>query len=245
MRTIKKGNGHRTLNTRNLSPPTTPNEATKAWKNFRSVKKFTRDLCLVEQFYLCGYSEIALDNHIPILDAELNEISRELGIHLEHVQPKSLFPEKTFQHANIIACGIDNSVAKELRKNELFGGHAKQRWFKEHIFISPLNGLCSSYFHYDTSGRVVASEKLPNRREKAKARLTIYILNLNSPILVNWRKVWLGELERIISELDGDALMKFAEVELAPTNGKLRPFHSAQKQLFGRLGTQICLKNGL
>lgn len=246
MRAIKKGIAHRHLVRRHTNPPQNHEQATKAWERFRGDRKrATKELCYEEQFGLCGYSEISLDNIVPIIDASNHEISRNLGIHLEHVEPKNINPQRTFDHTNLIASAIDDIKANNLIAKDVFGGHAKLKWFNETSFISPLLGNCCDYFHYETTGKVVPKESLLNRREKAKARLTIYKLNLNAPILVNWRKVWLKALEKIIDESDDVSLVLIAESELLPINGLLRPFHSAQRGLFGKVGEKICHDNEL
>ena len=240
MRTIRKNTPSRSLSKVHENPPLTSKEATNAWKRFRKHKPDCVRVCCDEQYGLCGYSEVSLDNLHPILDINDIELSRELGSHIEHIEPKSKNPRRTFDHFNLILSAIDDSKARNLLKKDVFGGHHKQKMYSPNSFISPLNLNSEDYFHYETSGKVVPKESLPNKREKAKARLTIYILNLNAPILINWRKNWLTSLEIIINELDGNDLYQFAVAELTPSNNTLRPFHTAQKQIFGNLGTRVC-----
>ena len=75
--------------------------------------------------------------------------------------------------------------------------------------------------------------------------MTIEKLNLNAPVLVVWRKTWLQQAEVIIDELLDDpvAMHDFAEAELLPVNGRLRPFHSGQRALFGSVGEQVCAQH--
>ncbi len=242
MRSITKGTAHYQLQQRHQNPLVTAEAATAAWNNFHSDRKAgTRQKCMEEQYGLCGYSEVSLNDRDPVMDAQGQMISRSLGVHLEHVEPKSRAPARTFDHANLIACAIDDGQVRGLVRQDLFGGHAKGSWFHAEGFVHPLLGNCRDYFHYEGSGKVVPQAGLP-RREQAKARLTIHHLNLNAPVLVVWRRTWLQEAERIIDQLldDEEALRQFAEVELSPVNGCLRPFHSAQRALFGTLGEQVC-----
>jgi len=235
MRYITKGHADHQLWNRHSNPPCTKAEATAAWGSFNS-KRATRNKCIEEQYGLCGYSEVNLQDDHPVIDAKGQQLSRPLGIHLEHVEPKSLNPARTFDHTNLIACAIDDAKARSLIRDDVFGGHAKLRWYHPDGFIHPLLPQCRDYFHYESSGRVVPKAALA-RRERAKARLTIYRLNLNAPVLVVWRRTWLQQAETIIDELldEPDALRQFAEVELLPINGRLRPFYSAQRQLFGNI----------
>ncbi|NOI41338.1 TIGR02646 family protein [Vibrio sp. 070316B] len=245
MRTIKKISPCHALAERNKRPPTNHIKATKAWTRFRRHKPSVTRTCYQEQFGLCCYSEISLDNVFSIRGLDNAELSRALGTHIEHIEPKFRNPRKTFEYTNLILSAIDDPSKRNLLKVDVFGGHAKQRMYHATSFISPLLNNCSQYFHYEISGRVVPKASLPTQREKAKARLTIYILNLNSPILVEWRKVWLTELSKIIDESSIQALEHIAEAELGPTNNLLRPFHSAQKQMFGSIGTRVCAKYNL
>ena len=246
MRYIHKGNADSALVLRHKNPPTTEAEATVAWRNFRGKRKDkTRDRCLTEQFYLCGYSEIDLTNKIPVVDNTGQDLSQDLGRHLEHIEPKSVNPARTFDHQNLIVCAIDDVKFRNLVKSDVFGGHAKLKWYHSQGLIHPLLPGCRNYFFYEvTTGRVKPRLGMP-RREQAKARLTIYKLNLNAPALMLWRRTWLQQAEQIIMKLinDTDALQQFAQAELLPTNNRLRPFHSAQRQLFGRLGEQVCQQN--
>lgn len=242
MRTIKKILPCHALAERNKRPPTNHLKATFAWNRFRRHKPSVTRTCYQEQFGLCCYSEISLDNVFSILRLDNTELSRALGTHIEHIEPKSRNPRKTFEYTNLILSAIDDPSKRNLLKVDVFGGHAKQKMYHATSFISPLLNNCSQYFHYETSGKVVPKASLPTQREKAKARLTIYMLNLNSPILVEWRKVWLTELSKIIDESSIQALEHIADAELGPTNNLLRPFHSAQKQMFGAIGTRVCEK---
>ena len=245
MRAIAKGSAHYQLAQRHQNPPATADDATAAWGNFRGDRyAHTRDRCLEEQYGLCGYSEISLEDHVPIMDDGVLKVNRPLGLHLEHVEPKSLNPARTFDHSNLIACAIDDVKARGLTGMDTFGGHAKLGWYHPHDFIHPLLPGCRDYFHYQSNGHVVPrSGLIPS--EHAKADVTIEKLNLNAPVLVVWRKTWLQQAETIIDELLDDpvALHDFAEAELLPVSGRLRPFHSAQRTLFGSVGEQVCAQH--
>jgi uncharacterized protein (TIGR02646 family) len=226
MRAISKQNGDRWLSRRHATPPTTANQATKAWSNFRREGK-TREICLSEQFGLCAYSETVLDK-------------TDLGMHLDHVEPKSRNPGRTFDHGNLVLSAIDDIKSRQLVRHDVFGGHFRLNRYSNNGFIHPLHPDSRRFFHYASDGIVSPALKL-SASDARKARYTIAILNLNAPILVSRRRHWLEELEREIDKLldSIDALERFADVELCPTNGQLRPFHSAVRERFGRLGDRI------
>lgn len=236
MRNIKKGDPSKELRVRSTHPPKNKDEAIAAWDNFRP--RTTRNVCLQEQYGLCGYSEVPLyESHGCFT------ITKELGMHIEHVKPKSIFPELTFEHKNLIVSAISKDGQRSLPAKDVFGGHAKNDWYDQNMFISPLSKNCRVYFHYNLNGEVIPKESL-SEQEKKHAQITIEKLNLNSPILILWRKNWIEEASKIIDELLDDkvAIEKFAETELTLSHDyKLRAFHSAIMQLFGRYGEKYTI----
>ncbi|EIX9148764.1 MULTISPECIES: retron system putative HNH endonuclease [Enterobacteriaceae] len=239
MRHIIKGGADYFLSQKNKNKPNTADDATRAWSRFK-YKDATVKRCLNEQFFLCCYSEICLNNRFPIMGSEGIVVSTDYGYHLEHIEPKSLNPHKTFEHSNLIVSAISSSSLHLLSRKDVFGGHAKLSRYSNTSFISPLMANSQDYFHYEASGRVVPKESLNDKREKAKARLTIYLLNLNAPVLVHWRKVWISALSKLIDESDPQVIRQMAELELSPVGNALRPFYTAQRQLFGKIGDGIC-----
>lgn len=109
------------------NPPNNSDEATKAWDNYRGRKKPTKAICYTEQYGLCGYSEIEPDDE-----------QRQIGAHLEHVNLKSLFPERTFDHNNLILSSIDDIKNRNIASADVFGGHARKNWHNPDAFIHPL-----------------------------------------------------------------------------------------------------------
>lgn len=244
MRHITKGSADYYLSQRNKRKPRTHDEATSAWSGFRH-KEATVKRCLNEQFFLCCYSEICLNNHFPIIGSEGIVVSNDYGYHLEHIEPKSLTPQKTFEHNNLTVSAISSSTLQSLDRRDVFGGHAKLSRYSDTSFISPLMENSGDYFHYESSGKVVPKTSLISKREKARARFTIYLLNLNAPVLVHWRKVWISALSKVIDESEPDVIKQIAELELSPIGQSLRPFHTAQRQLFGKIGESICNNNNV
>lgn len=113
MRTIFKGSGHYHLNQRyQLHQQQLKNgtAANNPWDNFH-LEDGTRKKCWIEQFGLCAYSEIKLDDGA-------------LGAHLDHVEPKSKNPARTFDHTNLLLSAIDDIGARQLARQDVFGGHA-------------------------------------------------------------------------------------------------------------------------
>lgn len=240
MRAIFKREANHLLARRHQTPPATSEEARRSWKNFRGQrKKATQNRCLHdEQYSLCAYSEI------PLVDGTGR--NQGLGAHLDHIEPRSTNPNRTFDHTNLIVSAIDDEALGQLARHDVFGGHARLEWWNPDAFIHPLRPNCARYFHYEaSSGRVVPNTNMP-RRDRAKARLTIYKLNLNAAILVNWRRTWLAQKAELIETfLDQPEILKqLARQELLPHEGILKPFHSAVSQLFGSIAEEILVEMG-
>jgi uncharacterized protein (TIGR02646 family) len=231
MRAITKGRPHWKLDRRNSHPPTTAEEAEAAWHNFRSGKEGTRNKCFEEQFGLCAYSEIDL-------------VDSGLGMHLDHVEPKSLNPLRTFDHNNLLLSAIDSDQLSRLAAQDVFGGHKRLNLYSVTDFINPLWRNSRDFFSYNSDGTISPASSL-SQSDKDKAEYTINLLNLNAPLLVNRRRHWLEELEKEIGGLlhDWVAVQNFAEAELCATSGKLRQFHSAVRNIFGRLGEDVIRTN--
>lgn len=233
MRPVVKGGGHYALAARLLShrADLAAGRASKdAWGHFGHKAK-TRAACLIEQWSLCAYSEVVLDES-------------DLGMHLDHVKPKSKFESLTFDHANLLLSAIDDITARKLTRQDVFGGHARGNRYHPYAFIQPLMADCRSYFHYVVDGRVEPKRGLSTRNRR-RAAYTIAIMNLNAPVLANRRRRWLEEIENEIEKLLGDAVAMeyFAAAELCPTNDKLRPFHSAVRQRFGAVGDRVLARD--
>lgn len=230
---MSKGGGHYALTARlaaHQAELVTGTASKDAWSNF-GQRAGTRAVCLVEQFSLCAYAEVVLDEG-------------DLGMHLDHVKPKSKFPYDTFNHRNLLLSAIDDIGARGLTAQDVFGGHARGNRYHPAWFIHPLKPDSCRFFHYAGDGRIEPRREL-STRDRRRASYTIGIMNLNAPILVNRRRRWIEEIENEIDKLLGEvaALEYFAMVELCPTGDRLRPFHSAVRSRFGKLGEAVIAKH--
>lgn len=241
MRAIATDSSHELLTNFSPVPPMTSQEAKLAWRAFSARKAIVKSHFVTKQFGLCAYSEISLENNFPIINSMGESITCDFGAHIEHIEPKSKNPQRTFDHTNLVVSAIDDCKARNILKENVFGGHAKGSWYKADEFISPLMTNCCDYFHYEVSGRVVPKTNLINQREKDRADLTINVLNLNAPLLIRWRKACLEQLDIMINEADDEASLRLlAELELLPVAHLLQPFFSAKKSIFGVLGDEVC-----
>lgn len=251
MRTIKKIR----FSDRNLDqaalpqPPQNSDEAKRRWKNL--TKSSLYEQLFVEQFGLCAYTEL----NIQDFREEHNSIK---GAHIEHIEPKSRFPQRTFDYSNLVLSALDSEDLVKFNKGDRFGGHHKLSDYDSGQFISPLLLNVSDYFSYSSENGEIFPNVYLDINDREKAKYTIDLLNLNASYLKNLRKNWLQELQAEIDKLididSVDALKNMAKCELCPydsdnaainrVTAQLRKFHSASLQLFGSLGQQV-LKNAL
>jgi uncharacterized protein (TIGR02646 family) len=173
MRTISKENSppyH--LEQRRLKG--TPTHPEKAWQHF-SHKEEVRNSLKQQQYCLCAYCEIRLE---------------ELGEHIEHVMPKSQYPEKTFDYSNLVLSCLDSAILSQYPDDERSRGHSVGKRdntrFDPNLFVSPLNPDCQRFFSYELTGEVEPHPAL-TPAEKTCAEYTIDLLNLNNRRLVQER----------------------------------------------------------
>lgn len=220
------------LVTKHACPPQTKKEAAACWKAFLAEeKRRVLNILLGEQYHLCCYSELRAD----LLG---------LGYHIEHVQPKSKYPQRTFDYHNLAASALESDPdLKTFKQNNLqtFGGHRKDDEYQADLFISSLQNGCSDYFFY-IQGKIKPSPELSPEQQK-QVEYNIKILNLNCPYLINLRKRKHQELEDLFDaalETQDDAqLRNEAQAALLPNNGKLEAFFSLTRQFFGPLAAQV------
>lgn len=252
MRTIIKadqGNHNLDNAVKNNGIPASAQSAQKAWSNFKDHDNSLFHQLLTEQYGLCCYTELNM--------ADLKAI-HNVGSHFEHEQPKSRYPQRTFDAKNLLRCALDSSDLSTYSGNSRFGGHFKdnnQRLiYDETRFISPQSPNCRAYFSYlSHDGSIVPNYALTSD-DQDKAQYTIDLLNLNAPFLKAERVRYLdeinGELNRLIDENALEAIEAFAQCELTLTERlypginkgplpQLRPFHSATLALFGHIGRKV------
>lgn len=247
MRTIKKiasGNYNLSVAQQNHGTPTTDEEANNAWRGFTDHGNTLCHKLLVEQFGLCCYTELNL--------ADLKRI-HNIGAHFEHEQPKSLYPQRTFDELNLLRCALESQDLQRYNGNNRFGGHHKLNTYDPRFFISPQSLDCRRYFVYLPDGTINPMAGLSDI-ENAQAEYTIKTLNLNAPFLKAERERWLSEIkpeiDRLLDVGNLPALENLAECELTLTNRshpdlmqgpfpQLRHFHSATRLMFGKVGQKI------
>lgn len=215
------------LNKAHANPPATEDQAESRWSRFAHKHQVLLNL-LSDQYGLCCYSEFRAD-------------LEGLGYHIEHIQPKSLYPGTTFDYCNLAACALtcDDLNHPNIIQEQAFGGHAKQSQY-DAKFISCHDADCAHYFAYLSDGRIIPFNGL-NQRDTERAEYTIKVLNLDCPYLRNRRRRWFDELDQLFAEHEAKnwSLSDLASINLIPTNHMLNSFFSLTRQFFGPIAESV------
>lgn len=173
------------------------------WKRFgrtssKDEKNRLREKLKYEQQGLCAYTEMDLD--LP-----------PYGYHIEHIRPRSLYPEDTFNYSNLVLSTLNNEALREIESTDYFGGHFKGSIFCEKLFVSCIDDVSDRFFFYRRFGEIEPHPSL-NKEDRERAEYTIELLNLNSIVLRSMRRVWLDELDRCMEMCDPNQDSDFDEL---------------------------------
>ena len=168
-----------------------------------------------------------------------NTDEQNIGSHVEHILPKEIHPELTFDYDNLMfSCFATGGEIKADEKDHapVSCGHAalkRTNNFDESLFIKPTDSDCERYFSFELDGEILPHPKL-NDNESQRAQYTIGLLNLNCLRLKRLREDVIIEGYKIIDDLQDSvgALQHFLELETLEFNGKLRDFINLRKQHF-------------
>lgn len=186
------------------------------WKNYRHKGAIQVNL-LTAQYHICPYCEVELIRH-----------EGHVGYHIEHIEPKSKQPSKTFDYKNLLlSCFTDQAELNKnnIDKTSLCCGHFKDDNFCPELFIDPSKTQCENFFQYEPDGEIVPLDSL-TRDEKAKALYTINRLNLNSTRLTRERGELIMHILEQTTALLGknDEMAQFINLELSIKEGKNNSF---------------------
>ena len=178
-----------------------------------------REALLMEQGYLCAYTMMRI-------------ASADKG-HIEHVLPKSRYPNKEVEYRNMIYC-VPGSKAEPCE----FGAKRKDAFdATSRNFISPLHRTCETRLSYDSSGTVSAKSATDTVAQK-----TVNVLNLNHADLVALRKAAIRSqpiFRRAAKPLSAAGARALAvRVMQRDGAGKIAPFCVAIKQVALRFAKQ-------
>lgn len=200
-----------------------PNELSN-WRNLRigasqglnyadidhNTKNAIKRSLLNEQGHICCYCEMELE---------------ENNHHIEHLKPQSQFQNLATNYANMLcSCQIN----KQGKQTPNHCGISKDNWYEEGLFVSPLDQDCEARFKYSENGKI-----LPSVENDKAAHITIEILNLNNPAIINLRKAVIDAFnEAPLSGKDFERFVNGYLADINKENPKFKPFYTTIQFLY-------------
>lgn len=190
-----------------------------------SRKPQLRAELVAEQFGLCGYTGVALDDRL----AARQQPAPQFTPHIEHLKPQSQcrseleatgavwgsIPGEDLDYHNLIAA-LHVSGAR----SEKFGAAYRQN---RPLPVWPTHADCESRFTYHLDGRVSGRD--------SDATQTSELLNLNHPTLKAWRQAALDGYYSPDYELTRAELTTLIAMLNVPEQGRLREFSFVLKSV--------------
>lgn len=182
-------------------------------------KRTLRQELMAEQFGLCGYTGVAIDDRLG--QALVNPQGPvRFRAHIEHLKPQSICRKELIDlgklpgrdlgedmdHNNMVA-----ALCVEGSERELFGAAAKKGM---QIPVWPTHQNCESKFQYDRNGGIFGLDN--------DADTTLQVLKLEHATLVGWRRAALDTFLGDITTRQGlvDLIARLDQ----PQNGELVEF---------------------
>jgi uncharacterized protein (TIGR02646 family) len=179
------------------------------WKNIdRDVKNDLFYSLLKEQGFICCYCGSSIGR-------------REC--HIEHFQPKSVYPHLTYEYNNLIAsCQGEDEKRPRV---PIHCGHKKGNWYNELLIISPLDKSCVDYFKYSGSGEILPTDE---KDKQTVAETTIAKLALNINKLTKMRRQAIDAILFDIENFSREEIKLLIKAYQKPDEkGYLIPFSAA------------------
>ncbi|WP_374123347.1 retron system putative HNH endonuclease [Leptotrichia hongkongensis] len=164
----------------------------KDWKDLdfeikRKLKKYMlENEQKIDDKSYCPYCEM-------IISSENNDLKEDKKCHIEHIKPKSKFPNLAFDYRNFLTSCSDKNTC----------GHCKQSDWDNKLFINPIEENPEEYFSYSIrTGKIIPKKEAGLEYEKAIK--TIEILNLNENKLCDYRKSYINQILNSIKNSRND-----------------------------------------
>ncbi|MDZ8186716.1 MAG: retron system putative HNH endonuclease [Nostoc sp. ChiSLP02] len=160
------------------------NNANENWQPSWSIlsnpqKTDVHNSLLKEQGFICCYCGRKINNE---------------NSHIEHLKPRTTYPELVLEYTNLLASCQKDTVPKE----PLHCGKKKDKWHDKHLFVSPLDINCAEFFRYTDDGQILAAN---NSERQLPGETTIDKLGLNIDKLIDLRAKALEPILEIINTI--------------------------------------------
>ncbi len=223
MRFIKKGSEPAALRKFKAENKRTPEVLT--YSALRADIRSDLYACmLAEQGKLCAYTMAPIGR---------GPADARRDFHIEHIQPRSRYPERQLDYDNLVLCapGSENAGVEfgARRKSDADASDAN--------FVSPLNASCETRLKFGVNGAVAPSDA----GDQAASR-TIDLLALNHPSLLDARRQALKaqglgpSARKPISAAEAGRLA--AAIMTADLRGEIAPYCVAVRQVAERFARQ-------
>ena len=206
------------------------------WEDLASdAKRALREALLAEQGHICCYCGMRIrvtdeENEVHSAEDDDGQKKKDERPIIEHLKPRSAFPELTFEYQNLLASCSGGQAAHPPRA--IHCDKKKGNWYEEGLMVSPLNPDCEDYFVYRPNGTI---EPTKHPGKNPAARETMDRLGLDIPKL-NARRA--SALAPIIDALDlssDEERQALIEGYSRPgREGRLAPFCFALVQVLKR-----------
>lgn len=200
------------------------------WEDLATdAKRGLRDALMAEQGHICCYCGTRIKSSDGKCVAK-GEHEHETGIVVEHLKPRSVFPDLTFEYNNLLASCSGGQTDAPPRM--LHCDKKKGDWYDEELMVSPLSPDCESHFIFRPDGAI---EPTPDTAKRPAGEETIERLGLAVDKVVADRNAALdGALEQMFSKPESqwkDYIQSLCEPD---QDGRLAPFCFALAQVLRR-----------
>lgn len=163
------------------------------------LKKTLHDALLNEQGWICCYC---------------NRRIGHASSHLEHLRPRSKFPQHDLSYDNLLA-----SCQREDRRGEpLHCGKLKADWYDEFLLVSPLRPDCENRFRFTADGGIHPAQEADNAASETGHRL-----GLDIPKLRRLREAAIDAVVSDLPILTAEDLARFSIVLLQRDSAGILP----------------------
>lgn len=148
--------------------------------------------CMEDQNFLCGYTEIKLDDNY----------------HIDHFIKRNIAPNKTFDWQNMIAAVHDSKFGADFKDKAVKDIDYNRQSGKYNHILNPIADNMEERFIFSTNGVIE-----PANRNDADATETIRIFNLQEDSLNNRRKQAMENTRKLLEQMDKETVIGYLQGE--------------------------------
>ena len=162
----------------------------------RSIYEDCLFQCMDDQNYLCGYTEIKLDDNY----------------HIDHFIKRDIDPRQTFDWQNMIASVHDSKFGADFKDKAVNNNDYNKRLKKYNCILNPVTENMENRFIFSTNGVIEPADR--NDREATE---TIRVFNLQEDSLNSRRKQAMENTRKLLEQMDKEAVIGYLQGEEFPS----------------------------